>query len=219
MTYEIPLFPLNTVLFPGAPLRLHIFEARYKQMINWCIEEQQPFGVVLIRRGQEALGPLAEPYEVGCSAQIVQVERLQQDRMNILLIGQKRFRIHSLDAQSQPYLVGAIENAPLQDPGTQIIQVGAEYLYQQVDSYIQRLVQAGQVEVAIPRLPGQPDSLAYLGAAILQISSLQKQALLDLDHLEELLFELQDIYRRELALLDVLLEGSPAQSQGPFSSN
>ena len=59
---EIPLFPLNTVLFPNAPLRLHIFEERYKRMVNDCLAEKQPFGVVLIRHGLEALGPLAEPF-------------------------------------------------------------------------------------------------------------------------------------------------------------
>ena len=54
---ELPLFPLNTVLFPGMPLGLHIFEDRYKLMIGQCVQERRPFGVVLIRSGQEALGP------------------------------------------------------------------------------------------------------------------------------------------------------------------
>jgi Lon protease-like protein len=56
--FELPLFPLNTVLFPGMPLTLHIFEDRYKRMIRTCLKTRQPFGVVLVRHGQEAFGPL-----------------------------------------------------------------------------------------------------------------------------------------------------------------
>ena len=54
--FEIPLFPLNTVLFPGMPLSLHIFEERYKLMIKHCLDEECPFGVLLIREGKEVDG-------------------------------------------------------------------------------------------------------------------------------------------------------------------
>ena len=63
-TIEISLFPLNTVLFPGQVLPLHIFEDRYRLMIRECLAEEKPFGVVLIRRGRE-VGETAEPYMVG----------------------------------------------------------------------------------------------------------------------------------------------------------
>ena len=85
--FELPLFPLNTVLFPGMPLPLHIFEDRYKQMINNCLEEKEPFGVVLIRNGKEALGPLAQPHSIGCTARIVEVQKLSDGRMNITSVG------------------------------------------------------------------------------------------------------------------------------------
>ena len=114
--YELPLFPLNTVLFPGTPLQLHIFEARYKKMVNACLQEQRPFGIALIERGAEALGPLAEPYPIGCAARVVQVQRLEQGRMNIVALGGERFRILSLDRQSHPYLVGVEEFKIKVDP-------------------------------------------------------------------------------------------------------
>jgi Lon protease-like protein len=94
--FELPLFPLNTVLFPGMPLPLRIFEERYKLMIRFCIENNQPFGVVLIRQGLEALGRLAEPYEIGCTARIIEVEPLAKGQMNISTLGEKRFRICQL---------------------------------------------------------------------------------------------------------------------------
>ena len=67
---RLRLFPLNTVLFPGAVLNLHVFEPRYKQLVSECLEEGAPFGVSLIREGDEAGDPAVSPYEVGTTAEI-----------------------------------------------------------------------------------------------------------------------------------------------------
>src|SRR5690349_19805632 len=70
-TQKLPLFPLNTVLFPGVPLPLHIFEERYRLMIGRCIEQHAPFGVVLIRELDRAdTNPDVTFYTVGTTAQI-----------------------------------------------------------------------------------------------------------------------------------------------------
>ena len=74
---ELPIFPLNAVLFPGAAMPLHIFEERYKLMMGECLRERRPFGVALIRQGRE-VGEPAEPLDVGTIAQIAAVERLQR---------------------------------------------------------------------------------------------------------------------------------------------
>jgi len=104
---ELPIFPLNAVLFPGATMPLHIFEERYKQMINECLDEQRPFGVVLIRAGHEVGGD-AEPFELGTTAHIQQVERLDEGKMNIVCTGGRRFRlIEAVD--DAPYLKGNVE--------------------------------------------------------------------------------------------------------------
>ena len=104
---ELPLFPLNTVLFPGATLPLHIFEERYKQMIGLCLQEQQPFGVLLIRQGKE-VGEAAEPFEIGTTARIARVEHLPEGRMNLVCLGGKRFRVVRI-MKEEPYLVGEVE--------------------------------------------------------------------------------------------------------------
>lgn len=86
---KIPLFPLDVVLFPGAPLPLHIFEARYKEMIRECLREKSEFGIVRAR--QDSLAT------VGCTAGIMAVTRRYPDgRMDILCRGERRFTIESL---------------------------------------------------------------------------------------------------------------------------
>ena len=105
---ELPLFPLNdVVLFPGMKLPLHIFEERYKEMIGRCSEADSPFGVLLIKEGQE-VGEPAEPFTVGTTARISQVQRLEDGRMNILTEGERRFRVVEV-IQQVPYQVGLVQ--------------------------------------------------------------------------------------------------------------
>ncbi|MBA2442476.1 MAG: LON peptidase substrate-binding domain-containing protein [Rubrobacter sp.] len=99
---EIPLFPLNVVLMPGTPMPLHIFEERYKQMVNECLEGETEFGMVLAddsgTRG------------VGCTARIVElVERYEDGRLVILIEGSHRFKLNNILSGRQPYYVGEIE--------------------------------------------------------------------------------------------------------------
>jgi Lon protease-like protein len=98
---RIPLFPLDTVLFPGAALPLHIFEERYREMIGECLAQKKEFGVV---RGE------AERLAViGCTAKIVRVlERYGDGRMDILCEGTRRFEIEGLD-DSRSFLQADVE--------------------------------------------------------------------------------------------------------------
>ncbi len=217
--YELPLFPLNYVLFPGAPLQLHIFEERYKRMIELCIREQQPFGALLICQGEEALGLLAEPHDVGCTAHILQVKHLSQGRMNIVALGQDRFRLLSVDRESQPYLLGMAESYPVQRSNPELVASMEGRLRPQVEQFIRRLVDAGGMKLDLDQLPEDPAALAYMAAAILQISPTQKQALLMEDELVSLLSHMRALYRRELALLEIALAPVEVPMQGSFSRN
>ncbi|HEY6286781.1 MAG TPA: LON peptidase substrate-binding domain-containing protein, partial [Ktedonobacteraceae bacterium] len=101
MAIELPLFPLDVVLFPGEDLPLHIFEPRYRLMINECYEQKKPFGIVLRRPNSEHLKE--EPYSVGTMAEIEVLDRLEDGRMNLIARGLQRFRI--LDQhREKPYL-------------------------------------------------------------------------------------------------------------------
>lgn len=105
---EIPIFPLRSVLCPGVALPLHIFEERYRLMIDRCIEREEPFGVVLLREGQE-VGPLhGQVAAIGTTAAIRRSGTYPDGRLDILTVGQQRFHLEGLDTESEPYLVGRV---------------------------------------------------------------------------------------------------------------
>jgi Lon protease-like protein len=105
---ELPLFPLHSVLCPGVALPLHIFEDRYRLMIGRCIDRSEPFGVVLLRDGKE-VGPLTgRVAEVGTTALIREAGRYADGRMDLMTVGGRRFRIHDVDGEREPYLVGEV---------------------------------------------------------------------------------------------------------------
>lgn len=217
--YELPLFPLNTVLFPGTPLQLHIFEERYKMMIGKCLEDHSPFGVVLISQGMEAGGPLAEPQTIGCAAQIIHAQRLNEGRMNIVALGQGRFRLRHIDRETNPYLVGRVEDLALRNPQPEITDRLAGELRPKVVRFIQALVTAGNGEFDVQQVPQDSISLAYMAAAILQIPATPKQRLLEIDQAEDLLSALISEFRRENAFLKTILGESSSLQSGGFSMN
>jgi uncharacterized protein len=216
--FELPLFPLNTVLFPGMPLQLHIFEERYKRMIQLCLDQRQPFGVVLIRHGREALGPLAEPHYVGCTARIIEVEPLSEGLMNIVALGQQRFRVLSLNYE-QPYLVGKVELYPIEALDTHDLADQGRILLPWVKRYMEILTRASDADLDPEHLPTDPLVLAYLAAVLLQIPADQKQRLLASTQATDLLANIQDIYRREVALLQRLLSTENIENPGKISLN
>jgi uncharacterized protein len=216
--FELPLFPLNTVLFPGMPLPLRIFEDRYKRMIRLCLEKSQSFGVVLIRQGSEALGPLAEPYEIGCTARIIEVQPLAESQMNIITLGENRFRIVSTYSRDG-YLVGKVELFPLEEASSNKMISHAQRLLPWVKQYMQILSEASETDLDSEKLPADPVVLAYLAAVLVQIPPEQKQALLTEQRAIDLLGNMERIYRREVAMLQAIMDHGRRQDPGPFSIN
>ena len=107
----IPLFPLHTVLFPGGPLPLRIFETRYTDMVRRCMREQTPFGVVLIQEGDEA-GEVATTATVGCSARIVDFHTLQDGLLGIACVGERKFRVQRVWRANDGLNMGEVEWLP-----------------------------------------------------------------------------------------------------------
>jgi uncharacterized protein len=218
MGFDLPLFPLNTVLFPGMPLTLHIFEERYKLMIERCLEHRQPFGVVLIRYGKEALGSLADPHRIGCTARILDVQPLSEGRMNISALGQKRFRILEL-SHKKPYLEGSVELFPLVESQKSLLDRTGRQLRPWVKRYMEILTRLSDVNLDPQHLPNDPLVLAYLAAVLLQVPPDKKQDLLSRERAVDLLADMYKLYRREVALLQAMFLEADVENVGRFSIN
>lgn len=177
---ELPLFPLHLVLFPGRPLPLHLFEPRYRQLLNDCLDADRRFGVVAIRCGREAGGP-AEIYEVGTIAEIQTVSPLPDGRSDITTRGIQRFRVREF-VHGTPYPKGAVEL--LEDEPSR--PEDAELARQLRELLAPYLCTLGAPEELVERLPGDPNELAYLAAAAIQAEVPQQQQLLEATTTERL---------------------------------
>lgn len=113
----MPLFPLNTVLFPGGPLPLRIFEARYVDMVSERLRADGPFGVLLIRDGHET--GRATTYDVGTLARITDWYQGSDGLLGVTAVGEQRFRVISSQRQADGLNVGEIEVLP-EEPATPI---------------------------------------------------------------------------------------------------
>lgn len=211
----IPLFPLNTVLFPGMQLRLHIFEERYKQMINECRASGEAFGIVMIEEGND-VGGSAIPHRVGCTARITQISDLPDGRMHIVVLGEERFRIIDL-LGDRPYLQGVVE---ILADETRTGDMTARKLRHLVISYLDILKQAADVRFNSAQIPDNPPTVAYLASMLLQIEDEEKQALLEIEPMDKLLTTLKTLYQREVTLLDNLVAPAEVLIEGTaFSLN
>ena len=115
---SLPLFPLGTTLFPGVPLPLHVFEPRYRLMIEELLElpadQPREFGVVSLRSGREAgeLHDRSGLADIGTAAEIIDVQKLPDGRYVLRAMGGRRFRLHEVDTDPAGYLRGSVEWLP-----------------------------------------------------------------------------------------------------------
>ncbi len=202
MAIELPLFPLDVVLFPGENLPLHIFEPRYRLMINECCQEEKPFGIVLMRPDSEHLEE--EPYPVGTIAEIVALDRLEDGRMNLIARGLQRFRILSQHRQ-KPYLSGLVE--VYEDVGgqEQALTYYANQARELFDSYLQILLEVVGKQHIDFNLPAAPEELSHFIAYFLDVQNERKQQFLELTSTKQRLVEEIDILRHELPLMRQML--------------
>ena len=121
-------------------------------MIQECIQGGALFGVVLIKEGVEALGPLPEPHHIGCIAEIAQLQSLQDGRMNLVAIGRQRFQILSLH-HDRPYLRAIVEQFPLEANPDEGAAAAGKRLIPQLEEYLAMLSTAGNVVFDISALP------------------------------------------------------------------
>jgi uncharacterized protein len=217
VTEEVPLFPLKTVLFPGMPLPLHIFEPRYREMIGLCSDENRPFGVVLIKEGQE-VGEPAMPFEVGTFAKIIGVDRLADGRLNIVTVGTQRFRIHSFSTEKRAYMVGEVEVIDEATAGQEPSPELVSDLTGLVQRYVAMFQAASEQEMTPLQLPTSAEDLSYLVGAVLRVSNEERQRLLEVESTAARLERERELLQRENKTLEELLKRQGG-SLGPFSRN
>ncbi len=178
---SIPLFPLHTVLFPGGPLALRIFETRYLDMVSRCLREDSGFGVVLIRDGNE-VGGVPEVYDVGTMGHISYWEKRGDGLLGITLRGEQRFRILEQKVEANQLMVAEVELLP-NEPA---VAVPVEY-EALVTMLLKMVDELGHPYVTLPKAY---DDSAWVGARLTELLPLelvQKQRLLQLnDPLERL---------------------------------
>ena len=201
---ELPLFPLNVVLFPGVVLPLHIFESRYRQMIAECVQQKTPFGVVLAR--PESVPLLEEPYPVGTMAEIRDLSQLEDGRYVLMAMGLRRFRILSKH-RHKPYLSGVVEPYEDIDEAGRTLTMQFRQAHNLFGAYLEMLLQAANEQEKDMRshLPEDPESLSHFIAYFLDIQDEQKQHLLELTSTLCRLQEEIAILRREVPFMRQIL--------------
>ncbi len=194
----LPLFPLGMVLFPGAPLPLHVFEERYRLMVSHCLDSDSLFGVCLIKSGME-VGEPAVPYDVGAVARIAEVQTLDDGRMLLTNMGERRFRVLEI-VELRPYLrafVRVLEDDPAEDLAPDL-EERARVL---MTEHLRLLLGVRGGWVSNPKLPEDPVELSYFVCASLQAAPAEKQALLETDSPTERLTQALDLVERDLPAL------------------
>jgi Lon protease-like protein len=168
---QLPLFPLDAVLFPNTPLPLHIFEERYRLLVARCIAEKLPFGVVY-NHGERV-------EQIGCSARIDRVLKEYGDgRLDIVTVGQRRFSIESLDT-SRPYLQALVRFLDESDDGE---GPGAEELSAVAMDALLRYSCYSEMEIDRESLRKLSiKELSFLIAGIDEVGLETKQLLLEID--------------------------------------
>ncbi len=204
-TMEMPLFPLkNVVLFPGMALPLRIFEPRYQEMVDRCISEKIPFGVLLIEEGQE-VGKTARPHMVGTAARITQIERYEDGRMDIVAVGTQRFRVVEFN-YTRAYLSASVRHYPMINGETKDASQLAQRVRPRIVEYVELLAKASNAPLRLDRLPEDPTTLAFLVAISLQISSSDKQKLLEMPGIPEMLVREAHLLSREMLITKHMID-------------
>ena len=203
---ELPLFPLNLVLFPGMPLPLHIFEERYKAMIGDCLRNNRPFGVSLIRSGQEVGAP-AEPNRTGTTARVLRSELLEQGRMNILTKGERRYEIIEI-TQEEPHVAALVKL--LGEPVGEDFSGITPELTEEYTRLIRGLTTLGGGYTAQVTVPEDPVELSYMIAANLDAPTPVRQELLEAPTAADRLNRLVPLLkRRNHALQEEIAKQNP----------
>jgi Lon protease-like protein len=218
----MPLFPLGTVLFPGLVLPLHIFEDRYRQLVRDLLAKPEPreFGVIAIRHGRETgIDGVSDLYEVGCTAEIREVEELEDGRFALVTVGSQRFRLKGL-ADPAPYLAADVDLLDDEVGDEAAAALAVKPVQKAFLTYLAALADQRGVSFEVPELPDEPVLLSYLVAAAIVVDMQDKQRLLAAPDAVRRLAADRELLSREIRMLRTLpTTPAPELRYSPYNPN
>jgi Lon protease-like protein len=173
MPFRLPIFPLSVVLFPGAPLPLHIFEPRYKRMLADCLLGDRRFGITPVNGTLQ----LPDPGTVGCVAEVRVNQELPDGRSNVVVVGGARFVLSRLLDESHPYLVAMVQTFD-DDADSEPAAEDTAELRELFGRYFARLRELNDTMPEEPALPDDASSLSFHIASGIECDLGVKQRLL-----------------------------------------
>jgi Lon protease-like protein len=214
MSELLPLFPLSAVLFPGMRLPLHIFEERYRLLVQHLEAQPEPrrFGVVAIRKGREVgRDGITALNEIGCVAAVRQIAPREDGRYDLAAVGTDRFRLLRVD-DSRPYFQGEVEllgddsvpgAGPGEDPANvaQALAFATSRVQAGFRSYLNALADRGGGVISVADLPDEPILLSYVVGAAMIIDLPERQSLLAAPSALDRLRLERSLLARETAIL------------------
>ena len=195
---NLPLFPLNTVLFPGATIPLKVFEERYKEMMKICLDSDARFGVSLIKEGKE-VGGAAIPHRIGTIARILSVREATGGKLYITAIGEHRYSIVDF-VNTDPYLTATVEIIEEDEP----LDVSAKEVGLAQEAAANHMKHALSIQglwLKTTYAPSDPVKLSYFLAQILQLDMGERQKLLSEDSCKNRLRFCRNALRKETSRL------------------
>ncbi|OJW45656.1 MAG: peptidase S16 [Thiobacillus sp. 65-1059] len=189
---SLPLFPLNTVIFPGGQLPLRIFEQRYLDMVKQAIAENTPFGICAIREDAGSGAP-AIPYSVGTLVRVTDWDMPQTGILHIGTRAEARFVIRSTHTESGGLLVGAVE-ALSSEAATAVpeeLELAVEILRHIIDEY-------GDARFPAPHEFGNAVWVGYRLSEVLPLTLSIKQSLLEMNDSVTRLRILTEFLRKQI---------------------
>ena len=202
---ELPLFPLpDVVLFPQQLMPLHIFESRYRMLLQSVLESDKRFGIVRINPQSGAMA------EIGCCAEVLQHQTTEDGRSYVVTLGQQRFRLLNINRET-PYrtaMVSWLEDEPVSNQDS--LSSLRDQVHKALTDVVTLTAKLQNREVELPDdLPDLPRELSFWIGAHLDQAAAEQQALLELTDTSERLkrqFEMLDHTRRQLAARTVLMD-------------
>lgn len=208
MRRQLPVFPLNTVVFPGVTVPLHVFEDRYRALVHHLLtiaeKRDRVFGIVAIREGYEVgAHGVQSVHRVGCLVQMTSVEPHADGRFDIEVVGRQRLRLDGLDT-SGAFLLGDVETVEEPADTSPAALEEAERTRETFEEYRRRLSEMRDAEVLDGELPRDPEYLSYSLAATCLLTLAERQSLLESPTAVERLVMLRHLLTEEMRAMQAI---------------